>query len=375
MPRSIEDGGVPAGVGSMSPVGTEAAGGGRRSPPDGDDLASGQGTGERAVVERLRARFRATGRPESVEVGIGDDAAVVTVGGRGGGGRAGGGAATQVVLATDFVVEGVHVDLSVSGLDDAGAKALAVTFSDLAAMGARPAHALVSIGAPVGTDLDLVADGIASVAERAGCAVVGGDLSSAPVLVLSTSVVGELQGAHDDHGGDGGPGPLLRSGARPGDRLLVTGALGRSEAGRRVLQRPVSRQSAVDSLTADLVAGHRRPIARLDEGETARLSGASAAIDVSDGLATDLRHLAAASNVGVELDDVPVAEGATLDDALGGGEDYELVIATPDPERLVDAFLGAGLTSPITIGTCTERPGILLYGGRPLPEGGWQHRF
>ncbi len=116
-------------------------------------------------------------------------------------------------------------------------------------------------------------------------------------------------------------------------------------------------------------------MARLDEGETARLAGAGAAIDLSDGLAADARHLAEASGVGLVLVDVPVAEGATPDEALQGGEDYELAIATGAPDRLLECFVHAGLRSPLPIGVCTADPDELTLDGRPLPAGGWEHRF
>ncbi len=126
---------------------------------------------------------------------------------------------------------------------------------------------------------------------------------------------------------------------------------------------------------ADLSRAYRRPVARLEAGETGRLAGASAAIDVSDGLASDLRHLGRSSGVGIALDRVPVADGASLTEALGGGEDYELVMTTPDPDRMLEAFRSASLPDPIAIGRCTDRSGHYTYAGRPLPLGGWSHRF
>ncbi len=321
-------------------------------------------TGEFAAIEALKARFEAAARavapggdrPPDGDVWIGDDAAVVGVGPSGGSG--------QVLLATDLLVEGVHVDLGHSTAEDAGFKALMVTVSDLAAMGARPHYGLVSVAGPPGTDLDGLGAGLATAATDTGCLVVGGDLSQSPALVVSTAVLGWL---------DAGPTarPLLRSGARPGDRLFVTGPLGRSAAGLRLLaggghSGPVAEQ---------LVRAHRRPSARLDEGEASRLAGASAAIDVSDGLASDVWHLARASGVGLSLSGVPVAVGATAEEALRGGEDYELVIVTGDPDRLVRAFDRAGLRAPLPIGTCTAHPGEVTLDGRPLAPGGWEHRF
>lgn len=343
-------------------------------PPRGTDRP----TGEFAAIEALKARFEAAASaadpgavlPPAGHTWIGDDAAVVTLGGVGGG--------EPVLLATDLVVEGVHFDLAQGTVADAGYKALMVTISDLAAMGARPRYALASVAAPPGTDLEDLGTGLAAAAVACRCVVVGGDLSQSAALIVSTAVVGTLigdegRGARGDRRGEQtSAGPLLRSGARPGDRVFVTGPLGASAAGLRLLD--------AGTLTAGepaqgLVRAHRRPVARLDEGETARWAGASAAIDVSDGLAADARHLAAASGVGLALDDLPVAPGATPGEALGGGEDYELLIATGEPDRLLMCFSRAGLRPPLPIGLCTADPDDLTLDGRPLPAGGWEHRF
>ena len=320
-------------------------------------------TDEFAAIGRLRSRFERAARSRLVdgrvppgEVWIGDDAAVVPSSPHG-----------MAIVATDLVVAGVHVDLDLCGLDDLGYKALMVTVSDLAAMGARPDYALVSMAAPAGTDLDLVAEGVALAAEEVGCVVVGGDLSSCPTLVVSVAITGSLHRAPQ-------PGPLLRSGAQPGDRLFVTGPLGTSAAGLRLL-RGGGPQPGGTPQAAALVGAHRRPLARLDEGETARMSGATAALDVSDGLAADIRHLAESSEVGVDLSDLPVAPGATGGEALGGGEEYELIVATGSPERLIEAFAAARLRPPLPIGYCTDRSGRLTLSGAPLPSVGWRHAF
>ena len=321
------------------------------------------GTDEFAAIDLLRSRFESAARsvhpegelPPPGETWIGDDAAVLGLG-----------SPDRVVWATDLVVEGVHVDLGLSGLDDVGYKALMVTVSDLAAMGAWPRFALVSIAAPEGTDLDLLGAGVAGAAADSGCVVVGGDLSGSPALVVSTSVVGTLRAGPDRP-------PLLRSGARPGHRLFVTGPLGGSAAGLRHLR--AGDLHPTDAGAAALVRAHRRPQARLGEGEAARLSGASAAIDISDGLVSDLRHLGRASRVGVALADLPVADGATEEEALGGGEEYELLVATADPDALIRAFGDAGLRPPVAVGWCTDREGEYTLASDPLPEGGWHHRF
>ena len=323
---------------------------------------------EFVVIERLRTIFEATSgsntpsggtarsQPEAGDVWIGDDAAVVTLGG-------GPGQPARTVMATDLIVEGVHVDLDWSTPEDVGWKAMSVTVSDLAALGADPGYALVSVAAPGGTDLDRLAGGMADAAAMYGCRVVGGDLSESTQLVVSVALVGWLRGP---------PGPLLRSGASPGDHLFVTGPLGGSAAGLRLLR---TGDATSEPSEAALVDAHRRPVARLAEGRAARSSGATAAIDLSDGLGADVRHLATASSVGVRLASIPVTRGATSIEALGGGEDYELLIATGDPERLEEAFAAEGLRAPIPIGGCTDRPGRYLLDGEPLGDHGWHHRF
>jgi thiamine-monophosphate kinase len=187
----------------------------------------------------------------------------------------------------------------------------------------------------------------------------GGDLANAPALVVTVALTGTLDGP-----------PVRRSGARPGDGIWVTGPLGLSAAGLRLLKEGKGAGSAA-------VAAHRRPTPVVEAGLAARAAGASAMIDISDGLASDLGHLADASGVGVALDDIPVGEGATLDEALTGGEDYVLAFTAPDPAEVRRAFARqAGLSPPIAIGTCTADPAQRTLAGRPLPEsGGWEHAW
>lgn len=334
-----------------------------------------QGVDEFTVIDGLRRRFEAgaagdgqgTGPPPG-DTWIGDDAAVVTLG-----------PGHQGLWATDLVIEGVHVDLGLCGLDDVGYKAVMVAASDLAAMGVLPQYALLSIGAPTGTDVDRLGAGAAAAASEVGCTVVGGDLAGAPVLVVSVAVLAGMEPSV-------GPSPLLRTGARPGDRLLVTGPLGGSAAGLRLLRQGIGvgvggggavggSGSGERPGDAGLLRAYRRPVARVREGEVARLSGASAAIDISDGLVSEVRHLGEASGVGIDLEVVPAVEGAMDAEALGGGEEYELLVATPDPDRLVEAFRSAGLRTPIAIGQCTGRVDVYQRAGTALPVGGWRHRF
>jgi thiamine-monophosphate kinase len=299
-------------------------------------------SGEFAAIERLRSLLPS---PPAGETWIGDDAAVVR--GPGGG---------WLLLAADTVVEGVHADLSLTGIDDLGWKAITVNVSDIAAMGGRPMHALVTVAGPPTTDLDLLYDGIAEAATAYTCPVVGGDLTNAPSLVVTVAVTGTFDGR-----------PLLRSGAQPSDRIYVTGPLGLAAAGLRQLKEG-------KGATGAAVQAQRRPAAAVAAGLAARAAGATSMIDVSDGLAADLGHIADASGVGFALASLPVGEGATTDDALTGGEDYVLAFTAPDGDRVIDAF--AGLPRPILIGVCTTDRGERTLAGRPLPAVlGWEHTW
>ena len=290
--------------------------------------------------------------------GLRDDAAVV--------GFPGGG---PLVVSVDSVVEGVHVDLSISSPGDVGWKALMGALSDLAAVGATPVGALVALCVPGGSgrgDLALaVMAGVAEASAAGGCPVVGGDVSEAGELVVAVTVLGTTEA--------GGRPPVGRAGARPGDIVLVTGPCGASAAGLRVLR---ARRGAAAEEDSRLAEAHRRPVARLGEGALARAVGAHAMIDVSDGLALDLHRLADASGVGFRLDTVPVAAGATEDEALGGGEDYELLIAMGpgDADALGDRCAAEGLRRPVETGTVVEDVSVRTLQGRPLERMGWQHR-
>lgn len=307
--------------------------------------------GEDALVGRIAQVFgSASGTPPDGDVWIGDDAAVV------------GSSEGRLVLATDAAVEGVHADLLLVGLDDLGWKALSATLSDIGAMGGRPSHALVTFCVPPGTDLELLAAGTAEAAARWACPVVGGDVTGSAQVVVSVAAIGVLDG----------PAPaVLRSGASAGDTVFVTGPLGASAAGLRLLRDGSGEAPGARAL----VEAHRRPQARVAEGICARSAGATAMMDVSDGLGLDLHRMADASGVGVMLERVPVAEGATEDEAISGGEDFELLIATSDAVGLVASFAAAGLRRPIEIGRCSAAPGRVECGGRPVPRSGYEHEL
>jgi thiamine-monophosphate kinase len=284
------------------------------------DATRGGESGEFAAIDRIAARF---GHPPGGERWIGDDAAIVRFGD------------AAVAVAADAVVAGVHADLTLTSLADLGWKALAVNVSDLAAMGLVATHAVVTVSGPPATDLDQLYDGIEAAAAAFHCPVVGGDLTAAPALVVSVTVLGNATVS---------PPPVPRSGARVGDRVWVTGALGASAAGLRGMRRGL--------VQPDLAAAHARPVPRVAEGVAARELGATALIDVSDGFAADFGHVLDASGVGCELVALPVAVGATVADAVAGGEDFELVWCAPAELDAVAAFTRRGLRPPVLLGVC-----------------------
>jgi thiamine-monophosphate kinase len=315
--------------------------------------------GEFALIDRLKHRLPG---PPAGEVWIGDDSAVL--------GPGPGTGPRQTLLTTDMSIAGVHADLGLMGPDDLGWRAVAAAVSDIAAMGGEATHLLVAVAGPPATDLDTLYRGVAEAAAAHGCHVVGGDLSNAAEVVVVVTVAGVV---------DEGPPAVLRGGARSGDHLFLTGPVGASAAGLRTLRAgataPAPSPSPSPPSPSPLIDAHRRPRARLAEGQTARRAGASAMIDVSDGLAADLGHLAEASGVGIELQRVPVAPGATVEEALGGGEDYELVFAAAEVERVTSAFAAAGLRAPIVIGLCTSDRHQRQWGDTTLPDSGWEHRW
>jgi thiamine-monophosphate kinase len=267
---------------------------------------------------------RLTGELElgpGVEVGVGDDAAVLepTPG-------------HKLVVTTDVLVEGLDFTAALSEPEDWGWKAVAVNCSDLAAMGAEPRWLVIALTAPDSTPvpaLERIYAGVGEACRAFGAALVGGDVSAGPALSLAVTALGEAER------------PVLRSGARPGDRLAVTGPLGAAAAGLALLQSEDPAAKELLDRFPGLAAAHRRPRPALAMGLALARAGASAMIDVSDGLAGDAIHLAESSGVGVEVRDaaVPLAPGVAeaaallardpLELALGGGEDFVLAAALP----------------------------------------------
>jgi thiamine-monophosphate kinase len=279
-----------------------------------------------AAIRRLLS-----GKAPGVQVGVGDDAAVVEAG------------TGSAVLTTDMLVEGVHFDRATISARDLGAKSIVVNLSDIAAMAASPRYAMVSLGIPVDVEVAWVIElfgGMRTACDEYALSLVGGDTNRADAVVISVAVVGEVVPGH----------AVTRAGAHPGDLVVVTGSLG-AAAGGFLLSR-IHPSKVAHALTEpwgrQLLDAQARPVARVGEGQSLAQAGVTAMMDLSDGLAKDLSRLCLASGVGarVELARVPVAEALTdaagflevepLELALGGGEDYEL-LATIDLTNLARA--------------------------------------
>ncbi len=344
--------------------------------------------GERGLIRRIRQLVGA-GAP-GVAVGIGDDAAVLALADN-----------AKLLATTDLLLEGVHFRRGYATPADIGWKAMAVNLSDIAAMGGTPRFALVALACPAETEVEAIEAiyaGMKAAAEPHGVVIVGGDTCASPGgFLVSVTLLGELADA-----------PCLRAGARSGDAIAVTGTLGESAAGLALLETTIRDGSAMagsgtkagglsrDALDQEIVdkvsRAHLRPVARVAEGKWLGASSAvSAMIDLSDGLAVDLGHLASESRVGalVHLDRLPISPAVrSVADALGrdpaelavaGGEDYELLL-TADPavvQRLA-AGLQAATGTPLTvIGEVAEaEAGVRFVNarGEPVPLGeGFEH--
>jgi len=260
-----------------------------------------------------------------VAQGIGDDAASLVVP-----------AGERLVVSTDASVEGAHFQRGWLAPDEIGWRAAASALSDLAAMAARPLGLVVALALPDAwrDDALAIADGIGAAARQAGAPIVGGDLVRAGELGLTITVLGSAVR------------PLGRDGARPGDAVYVTGRLGGPRLALRAWERG-------DVPAPEHRARFARPVPRLAEARWLAEQGTRALVDVSDGLAADVRHLAAASGVRIVLERalVPCVAGATPDDALAGGEEYELALAAP-PTLDVEGFaarFGLALTRVGTV--------------------------
>jgi thiamine-monophosphate kinase len=350
---------------------------------------AGTDFGEFELIDRVAAVL---GRPRDAQllVGIGDDAAAWSPS-----------PGSITVATTDALVDGVHFDLRTTTWRDLGWKAMAENVSDVAAMGCRPRYALIALALPTGIAAQCITElyqGVADCARTYAFAVVGGDVVRSPSLVLHVTLLGEsepMASAQTER-------PLLvRSAARAGDVIAVTGPLGASAAGLRlllgdsVLPAGESARPEATRLTeaaAVLKAVHRRPVPRVAAGLALVAAGVRCALDVSDGLVADVGHICEQSGVDAELalEHIPVSTyaetlfgDAARDLALTGGEDYELVCTGPEDvlARASEVLVERGEPPLIMIGRVTPRSGarpeVRLMGpdggASVLERGGYEH--
>jgi len=327
--------------------------------------------GEFGFIDRICETY-AGALGGDLALSIGDDAAVLDVP-----------AGKQVVVTTDLLIEGVHFRRDWSDFYSIGWKAAAVNLSDIAAMGADPTFTFVSLAVPADEtveNLERFYDGLSDCLTRYGAKLAGGDTNVSPhglvvnVTQLGTVPVGQA---------------LIRSGAKVGDHLLVTGTLGNSAAGFALLSQ--FGLVKAEKAAKEMVHSHRRPQPRVIAGRAARGTGlVHAAMDISDGLSGDLQKLCAASGIGARLqaDALPIAsqlrsaaallEQDAVDMALNGGEDYELLLAVAprDVKKVSAAVAETGMT--LTVIGEVVRTGLHIVGldGKTEPfskRHGWDH--
>lgn len=331
-----------------------------------DDGATLGGRGERGVLAEVFAAY--AGLPtDGVLVGPGDDTGLLAV------------PTGRVLATTDTVVRDRDWRDDWSTAQDVGVKVVTQNLADLAAMGGRGTGLLVALAAPPSLPLAWargLAEGIGYAAGLAGVPVLGGDLSSTAgdAVLVAVTALGELA--------DGVTAPVLRSGASPGDVLAVSGPLGRSGAGLELLLGGVT--EARDEQERRLLDHHRRPLTDLAQGPSAARAGATAMIDVSDGLVRDGDRVARASGVALVLDPGAVDRLAgelvpalPLDRArrqvLSGGEEHELLATFPGDRSLPEGWRRLGQVVPVG-SDGADAPGVWQDGARLDPAtGGWDH--
>lgn len=331
--------------------------------------------GEFELLARIRERLPASG--SRTHLGSGDDAAITLPGG-------------ATATSVDALVDGVHFRRNLASPAQIGHKALATALSDLAAMGAEAGEAYVALGIPPDFDeeecLELL-DGMAALADQIGTDLAGGDLTRSAQLFLAITVVGHA------------PAPdtfVTRGGAQPGDALVLTGEVGGAAAGLELLNSGDSKADfafmgpmghlKTKSAVEGLIERQLEPMPRLAAGRALALAGATAMIDLSDGLGADARHLAQASGVKLEIEAAAVAlapAAVALSNAtgrepwwlLGGGEDYELLasIAPARLEQASEAVLKQGGVPLTKVGEVKPGAGVEIRppGGGLLEPGGF----
>lgn len=313
-----------------------------------DDDATPAQLGEFATIARMTRHF---GASADCLLGPGDDAAVVAAPGR------------SVVACVDVLVDGRHFRRDWCTAEDVGHRAVAANLADIAAMGARPTGLLVGVTTPPDLSvawMEELAAGLSAEATRAGAFVAGGDTVSGRELNISVTALGDLEGRA----------PVTRGGAKPGDRLAMSGRLGWAAAGMTILSRGFRSPGA-------LVTAYRRPEVNHTAGPVAAALGATAMIDISDGLLSDVGHIAEASAVSINIETANLAIPETMLNAgqamgvdplawvLTGGEDHALVATFPP-----DMLLGADWT---VIGTVDSGTSVTVDGRRWEGATGWDH--
>ena len=322
---------------------------------------------ESEIISFIRKRAHKSDR---VSVGIGDDAAVIKSVG-----------ASDLIACSDLSLEGVHFRIEWSDAWLIGRKSLAVTLSDVAAMGAEARFALISIALPSALSsefIDQLFRGFFNIADSYGVSIIGGDTSgSVHGLFIDTVVIGEARSGR----------AVTRARGRAGDLIYVTGKLGASALGLSLLEQGCRLNESDDHAQRDAMMKHLNPEPRLGAGKAIGEAGiATAMIDISDGLSTDLWHILDESHCGaiIRAGDIPVAESVkllspdrALQYALHGGEEYELLFTSPSDFRAKVEELSKALRLPITaIGEITEGGGLLLEHDKacdPVEPSGYEH--
>ncbi|MEW6685956.1 MAG: thiamine-phosphate kinase [Candidatus Edwardsbacteria bacterium] len=315
--------------------------------------------GEFGLIERIRKKFKKARSSKRILVGIGDDTAIISPH-----------IDKLVLLTIDTMVEGLHFDLSYMTFADIGWKLMASNLSDIAAMGGIPVCALISLAVPSSYEvkwIDELYKGIEKISRRFNVSLVGGDTVSSSLLVVSLSLYGEIDRKKFS----------LRSGAKVGDLIFVTGNLGGSEAGRLVLKHNLPLGGEV---LAEVKSKHLHPIPRIDKAKMLLKNvRIHSMIDISDGLASEINHIAEESKVGALIyeDKIPISKSTqkvaeklgdkAINYALYGGEDYELLFTLSQGEQKKVK----NLTNRIPIGEIIERKkGVLL-----IDRNGYKHRL
>lgn len=302
--------------------------------------------GEFAVIDRL---VRGRRQPGAVLLGPGDDAALVAAGDG------------RTLISTDVLVQDRHFRLDWSTPHDVGRKAIAQNAADIEAMGGRPTAFVAGFAAPGDTPaarVDALVDGMWDEAVRIGAGIVGGDLVSGPLWVLSVTVLGELDGRA----------PVLRSGAKAGSVLAVTGELGRSAAGYALWDKEID---GFDELRRR----HLVPQPPYGQGAAAAAAGAQAMIDVSDGLVADLRHVAEASGVAIDVSTAALAadrDAVTAAATAVGADPLAWVLGGGEDHALAACFAGSAPPGWRVVGAVCDGPArVLVDGAQWSGHAGW----